>query len=404
MSIDNSQRIIDIVNRVKARAKRAEERFDTEASNVELLASQTIELFGGQVASSITDVVTKAKAACDTLYAEYQSLVQLLDSECRPLLNDSVSKAAIQAVHDQIKWLNDESEIENNYTASLNTHSLGDVASVKYFPSVQCRSVQSFWEAKCDMFVEKQAGIGEARQPLDVNLNEAQKDADFRLPDGYLEAAARYKAEMSAWSVEVDTINERRKKLLYEQVEALKAKLYEKIVDKYNRDMSAVNEKKEKLTSEKEAAEQKLAQLGFFAFAEKQACRAIIEGRTSELVEAEDEIRDIQAAYVRNEEDIPEELELQEEELKKQIEAENPLPEKPKPEFDSKQLPNTLIKNAILRELRAYGRMTIADILDKCPECATLSNIWVASLMRQLRNEGKAELCEEKNGMYFRAK
>ncbi len=74
----------------------------------------------------------------------YQALVKEVDDLCRPLLEETPEYGVVSEVRDFIKYLNDESEIENNFSASLNSHSLGDVATRRYFPSVENKMIQKF--------------------------------------------------------------------------------------------------------------------------------------------------------------------------------------------------------------------------------------------------------------------
>ena len=52
----------------------------------------------------------------------------LQQKKCRPLLNEEPELRAVREVKNLIVWLNDESEIEANFSASFNSSSLGNVA------------------------------------------------------------------------------------------------------------------------------------------------------------------------------------------------------------------------------------------------------------------------------------
>ncbi len=151
---DSSSRISEIVSRVRREARSAEREFDRRNNEIQRKASYSIDLFGGTATSQVVELASDARRACDELYASYQSLIQILDRECRPLLSSTTPGPAIREVADLIKWLNDESEIENNFTASLNSYSLGQVASAKYVPRTESRMIQKFWESQYNMTPE----------------------------------------------------------------------------------------------------------------------------------------------------------------------------------------------------------------------------------------------------------
>lgn len=121
--------MMDCVELVRDRAKRAERAFDSANSRIQSKAGDTINLFGGDATSRVADLARDARRACDDLYTSYQCLIHTLDETCRPLLSQDPDLSAVRAVRDLIKWLNDESETENNFTASFNGRDLGDVPS-----------------------------------------------------------------------------------------------------------------------------------------------------------------------------------------------------------------------------------------------------------------------------------
>ena len=152
MSSTVNEQMLLAVKTVRESAKRAEREFDNGSSMLQMKASRSIDLFGGSAVSQVADIASDSKRICDALYASFQTLVKMLDDQCRPLLDQNPDYTAVREVRDLIKWLNDESEISNNFTASLNSQSLGDVASGRYFPSLENKMIQSFWENKYEMW------------------------------------------------------------------------------------------------------------------------------------------------------------------------------------------------------------------------------------------------------------
>ena len=87
---------------------------------VNLKRRSEIDLFGGRAVSRVADIASSVRKACEELYASYQSLVLMLDQQCRPLLNQKPSTRAVKEVMEMIKWLNSESEIGSNFSGSIN--------------------------------------------------------------------------------------------------------------------------------------------------------------------------------------------------------------------------------------------------------------------------------------------
>ncbi|MBR4866356.1 MAG: hypothetical protein IKU11_06690 [Clostridia bacterium] len=133
---------------VREKAKQAEDLFDSRDRMIQRKASQDIDLFGGYATSRVVEIRADARRACDDLYTSYQTLAETLDGVCRPLLAANPGGKAIKAVADMMRFLNDESEIESNFTASFNGSSLGNVANSKYVPSIQNKMAQRFWESQ----------------------------------------------------------------------------------------------------------------------------------------------------------------------------------------------------------------------------------------------------------------
>lgn len=136
------------VEEVRSKAKSAERLFDSRNHSIQIKASRSIDLFGGDATSRVVEIQADARAACDDLYTTYQTLIESLNGICRPLLAHNPGGEAIKAVADMIRYLNDESEIESNFTASLNGSSLGNVANSKYVPSISNKMIQKFWESQ----------------------------------------------------------------------------------------------------------------------------------------------------------------------------------------------------------------------------------------------------------------
>lgn len=156
-SAEATRAIETAVAHAKSEAKDAEEEFDRRNDAIQRKASRDIDLLGGRVTRSVVELAADARRACDELYAAYQALIVTLDQTCRPLLAQKPKSDAVKTVAELIAHLNEESEIENNFTASFNQRDLGDVASAKYVPSISNRMIQKYWESKATEMQEERS-------------------------------------------------------------------------------------------------------------------------------------------------------------------------------------------------------------------------------------------------------
>lgn len=190
MSNQATKMILEAVNIIKSNAKKAEEEFDRKSREIQRMASSSIDLFGGSASKDVVKLASESRKACDKLYAVYQSSVGMLDEQCRQILNDDVDIEALWEVKELIIWLNDESEIENNFTASLNDRNLGNVANVAYIPTIENKMIQSFWETKYSFRPEKEEFEKVKAQEKEIERQAAEKRR--------LEKEAAEKAAMEA--------------------------------------------------------------------------------------------------------------------------------------------------------------------------------------------------------------
>lgn len=164
MNTDISEKMLESVRRAKKQAKVAESNYDFAAEMIGIKAESDIDLFGNRAVSQVSDIAASSRKACDDLYASYQSLVVILDEECRPLLSQNPDSYAIKEVAEMIKWLNSESEIGANFSGSLNGRSLGDLVGVKYFPSLENKKIEKYWESQFEACPDKKEAEAKYRE------------------------------------------------------------------------------------------------------------------------------------------------------------------------------------------------------------------------------------------------
>ena len=146
MSISVNEQMLNIVKRIKEQAKIAEDTFDKRSRELEKSCDSSIDLLGGSATNRVAEIARESKQICDDLYTTYQMLVIMLDKDCRPLLDHKPDVKSVNEVQKTIAWLNSESEIDNNFAASLNKHNLGNLVTVSYYASLENKMIQTFWE------------------------------------------------------------------------------------------------------------------------------------------------------------------------------------------------------------------------------------------------------------------
>ena len=141
-----TEQIMKCVQDTRISARDSESIFEREISRVQRMARRTtIDLFGGEAISQVAEIITSAQKACDDLYATLQMLVRMIDEKCRPLLVDNPDITAVREVVKVIEWLNEESEIKNNFTASLNGSDMGDIGVRQYMVPIESKMIQRYW-------------------------------------------------------------------------------------------------------------------------------------------------------------------------------------------------------------------------------------------------------------------
>ena len=180
-----ADKMIAAVNRAMEKARKAGAAFEVDSQDIQKMTKENqIDLNSAAAASTVGMLVRTAASACDRLYYAYQNLIPELDEECRPLLINNPGATAILAVLGMIQWLNEESEIENNYAVTFNNVNYGDVVKAKYIPGQKNRLIQNEWETiylkegkseEAETFWEKRLSEHQSRA-VEAERN-ARKDA-----------------------------------------------------------------------------------------------------------------------------------------------------------------------------------------------------------------------------------
>lgn len=140
------EQILQYVSHGWEEAKKAEKVYDDAADWIQFKSSSTISLNSGNAVSRVAEIASLTRNANEEMYTSYQSLVRYLDEKCRPLLTEGADVHSVKELLELIKWLNSESNISSNFSASLNGTDYGDMFNVQYSPTVENRMIQKYWE------------------------------------------------------------------------------------------------------------------------------------------------------------------------------------------------------------------------------------------------------------------
>ena len=408
MDITATEQLLQAAKIAKERAKRAEREFDNGSAAIQRKASISIDLFGGSAVSQVADIASDTKKVCDALYASYQTLVKMLDEQCRPLLDQNPDYTAVREVRDLIKWLNDESEISNDFTASLNSQSLGGVASGRYFPSIENKMIQSFWENKYEMLPGREEAEAAKRREDAKNAELRKKEREEK----YKEDLTKYEKEYGLWKEKADEIENVRKKELNNALDSAKTTRKSEIEYKYKNAVDS--SKKEILICEKkrEQEEEKLKSLGFFKLSEKKSTRAFISELTEKINSETKKIETAKETYVEENKNFDSWCEAEKKKLKEKIDNKYPLPPQPRKPFalpnggnartEADNLVANSIKEAIVAGMIPGNLYSVTDLMMEIPELDDLPTQRVAAYLRQLMSEGYIERIENARKSYFR--
>lgn len=409
-----TERILQVVSSVKSEARRAESEFDRRNSDIQRKASRSIDLFGGSATSQVADIARDARRACDDLYSAYQSLVRIVDEQCRPLLDQDPAVTAVKEVCDLIKWLNDESEIENNFTASLNSRGLGDVASARYIPTMDNKMIQRYWENKYAMWPGRAEQEAQARREAEERRRaqqEAAKKAHEEEIRKFAEKMDAYQREHKEWQRNKDSIAQTRARLLQTEVDRERSRLQQEVNAAYEKTRDNLRKEKEDCAAWKAAAEAKLPSLGFFAFGEKSETKKTIQAMTARIAQLDAKLAENESWYQNEKRDNDRKLREAQKKIEARLEKEHPFPTEPRKPVGPQVLrepptpqmiANYGVMEAILDSMEPAKLYTIPEIMDNCPACADLTNQRVSALVRQLVSSGNVERLEERRMAYFR--
>jgi hypothetical protein len=264
--------ILAQVAKVKLAADKANKLFDQRNAAIQSQIRMNINLFSENAASKTVGIIAKATYACDDLYASLQALVVEVDSVCRPYLADDPGADAIKAVAELIASLNEDSEIENNGTITINGAYAGNASASKYMPGLQARMIQKFWEGQYSMTpegIEAEIKRREAAEKVKQRRLAEQKKQEE------LDAAAKKHMD------EVVTV-------CHSKVSSFQNALDKELSDRRKQITEEVAVYRNQLVAEKAGLEKELSNLGTFHIRERRQKKEAIRELNIRLTKLSD--------------------------------------------------------------------------------------------------------------------
>ena len=393
MSNEVNKKIMSILDEARTVAENAEKEYNDGAKNLEKITDNGINLFGGSAVTEVADIVTEARRLCDTLYAKYQTLVKIVDEQCKPLLESQPDAFALREIRNFIKWLNEESEIENNYAASLNSKNLGNLVAVRYFPSMENKTIQSFWESRYSMHPESKA----LEEKISENTKKEIEKREEKLKNNNLktfEKMEKYHLDMIRREADIENIKQKRTTECNKLLEEEKEKLQNEYTNNYETALSAITNKIHANKSRYEEVSETLKNTGLFKMAEKKECKTKLRELEEELSSLEKERASAKATFDKQMSSVQNVLKSKEIQFVAECEKRFPLPAN--------------VKNAgedplyeIIRDiLMIYGKQTIPELTERCLEFTDTDQDKVMVAVRRQLGLG-VERTEYNRNAYF---
>ncbi len=398
-----NQKILDTLSFAENILKEAKNRFNEGNLELQSKASKSIDLFGGTAVSQVAEITKATRTLCEKFYATCQTQVKIIDETCRPLLTDDIPATTVRAVWQMICKLNEESDISVDFTASLNSTALGDVAAIQYSPTMDSKMIQSYWESKyksCPGRKELEKAEAEEKKEKE---NKAKQAAAKRKESEEEE----YKRLLEKWEKKAATITEKREKLFNELLEKEREKITNKIEDTFNQTFTELSEKKEQYLEERTEAEQLLAETPAFSIFKKYKFKKHIEDLTIKINLADQEIEKAKKTRTAEKRKRKKLLEAKKEEIQATVKKKYRMPRKPRMPLSMRvenptpmMMANEDIKIEILNTLEKHGRLSREQLMKKCAVLAEFTEQRVVNWTKELMREGEIIITETRTDSF----
>ncbi|MDO4501841.1 MAG: hypothetical protein Q4D06_01545 [Coriobacteriia bacterium] len=385
-----------LVSTFSEQVRRAEGRFESDGRSLEFKASITTI----SSAAELADIMSESERITRELYIAYETAVAAIDEACEPYAKKNVGPEPLCDLAKLLDHINSEcSTLGSNYSASLNDNDFGNIVSTRFRPSASSLATAARWRARCDMHP---AVVAERELEEQRKAERAKAEAE-RIAKEAAEFDEKLPELMRQYEEECARIDARRENAYAERYKKESEKLTSRILGSAQRDFDEVSEKVGALQQEIAELESQRSALGLLKVGEKLKLTAAIDEKRRKLESAQKDLDWKKTVLESSQERLRNRLSDLEHEVRKDVEWLLPYPSKPrKPRVPG--APVTDIndqKDAIEEYLISAGPSTITDIMEGCPEAASLSAQRVSALLRQLRDEGRVTREEIKRKAYF---
>lgn len=392
-----SEQMLNEVKAAQVSMKKARMKFILGHEDVKRAAAKkTINLFGGSAVSEVGAITSQVRRIGDAYYATCQMLVKLLDGKCRPLLEESPDYVAVRDVCNMIISLNEASEIEHQFSATINGEEIGDVANGYYQVPIESRMVESFWKTKLDFWPGKKEAEEAERQ--------RKKEESEAANERYCAELSVYEQELAEWQLKADEIEANRSKELERMLLAEKKARLGEIEEAYKKAVKRAQNQIKSSEKNKQEAEVKLSSLGFFKFGEKKQAKQLIEEMLEKIEEANKMLEEAEQTRKDDIQKIDSLYEEKKKEYQEKVREKYPMPMKPKKPFrrrevgadaSERDLFNEAMKEAILDGMESGEVYTVGELLREIPELDGWTTQKLTPLVKAMADEGVLEQVED---------
>jgi len=389
-SKEASEKIMQFVDMAKKENENAYMRFTNHKNSVERRISDTcIDIYGGSSLHQISGMLDEVREIAENYYVSSQSLVRMVDDECKSFLTFAPYKRTVEAVAKLLENLNEAASININFSASLNGGSSDDFGRVHYEPSLESKMIQKFWEQKARMMTESEEEKEIIKAEKEKKEKAAKKDEDERL---------EYEAELKKyndWESECKKIKKLQQKWKDKKVAEKREELEEELQDLFAPKAEAMKNSISELEKEKEKLEKELSELGFFSFGAKSEKKKRIEEIETSIYSEQQNMISLRKEYEEEESKLADKLSKYRKSLKTEDSGFVAPQKLKKPE-----MPACMLKERVLEILsNEMGEgLTISRISERL---GVDSNATVAGFLEEFMDKGYVSRYMDRRVYYY---
>lgn len=398
---NNESILLEILSQIKSDADSAQYKFNERKWDIERNSNNPIDLFGGSAVSSVSAIAMETRIACDDLYASLQTYVRLIDEKCRPLVDDSVSSTTLKKIVDLIDELNESSSISINFTASLNYHGLGDVADIEYFPTVESKMIQTYWDNTYNSHPDTK------KEKERERIAEEKRKAE--LEEIAHNDKQKYDVELNKWEDLRDTMLKKRSQFIDEKISAKKSELlkkYEKTFEEQKIQlMNDLTEFESKLENEKNLLES----LGVLAVFKKRKSRKQVLLFETKIAEIKTSLEKAELTYKNNNKTVDSKAKRSLSKFENEAKSKYPIPRKPRmpesvarKELSPTAMVNWYLKNEILDYIiKVKKPVCTNDVFQNCMAVSPFTLAKIKGWLDSLVNDGELSSYKKEEVVYY---